>query len=176
MVRKKTEGSEEQRRAAALEARRADELPSERQATTGASKQRTHLTGRDALDHEERTGTVHRGKQQWPPPGLTEERGEPVPDRTFTDRTGDAYTAEHERVFGALAAAQEENGGEAVFLDVVARGAGLPQERTRALLHDLMEVHRLVTELAAPDNPDQGPRYETRPGLTSINKIGRAHV
>lgn len=41
MVRKKVEGDEEQRRAAAHKAHRAEEAPSARNVTTGASKQRT---------------------------------------------------------------------------------------------------------------------------------------
>jgi len=36
---------------------------------------------------------------------------------------------------------------------------------TRALLHDLAAVHRLVTILQGTDNPDLGPRFEVKPRL-----------
>ncbi|MEU2791441.1 hypothetical protein [Streptomyces sp. NPDC007100] len=65
MVRKKVEGDENQRRAAAREARRAGEAPSARQATTGASKQRAHEP--EKASHEEKLATQHRGKQDEPP-------------------------------------------------------------------------------------------------------------
>jgi hypothetical protein len=169
MVRKKVEGDEEQRRAAAREAREAGEAPSARQVTTGASKQRSHLPDRDSLTHEEKIGGLHRGKQQWRAGDLAEaEVKDPAaqgPERTFTDRESSEYTAEHEKVLSALAAAQERNGGAAVYLDEIARAAGLSPEDTRALLHDLMEVHRMVTELAGSDVPDMGPRFEIKPRL-----------
>jgi hypothetical protein len=33
------------------------------------------------------------------------------------------------------------------------------------LLHDLVTVHRLVTELEGTDTPDLGPRFEEKPRL-----------
>ncbi|MBD0420089.1 hypothetical protein H0H10_13075 [Streptomyces sp. TRM S81-3] len=167
MVRKKMEGDEEQRRAAAHEARRAGESPSARSGTTGASKQRTHLTGHDT--HEERMGTVHRGKQQWPAAGAGEQEvtGRPTQEagRTFTGRGRPGYGAEHEQVFVALSETQARHDGEAVDLDEIARTAGLPAEETRDLLHDLTQVHRLVTELSGSDRPDMGPRFQVKPRL-----------
>lgn len=73
------------------------------------------------------------------------------------------WTDRHEQVLGALTAAEEERGGEAVHLEEVARRAGLAEDETRRLLHDLVRVHRRATELAGSDRPDLGPRYETTP-------------
>jgi hypothetical protein len=166
MVRKKMEGDEDERRRAAQEARKAGEMPSERGSTTGASKQRTHLPGKDT--HEERIASPHRGKQQWRPgeaagqevrdPGARE----PVLD--FTGRGRPPYSEEHETVYHALVEAMEEHDGEAVFLEEIARTAHRPREETRVLLHDLARVHHLVTELEGADSPDLGPRFETSPG------------
>ncbi|RKN11521.1 hypothetical protein [Streptomyces radicis] len=161
MVRKKMEGNEEQRRRAARDAERSGERPSETGSTTGGSKQRTHVPDRSSLSHEERTAPLHQGKQRHPGPGR--ERREPPPERTFGGRAPD-YGPEHERVFRALGDAQRRHAGRGVYVDEVARGAGLPRERTRVLLHDLVSVHRLATELQGTDRPDQGPRFETKPG------------
>ncbi|GGM08510.1 hypothetical protein GCM10010129_60530 [Streptomyces fumigatiscleroticus] len=168
MVRKKTEGDEAQRRAAAREAHEAGEAPSAQNATTGASKQRTHLPDRSS--HEERIGTLHRGKQEWRTGDLAEQQ---VKDpaaaresgRSFAGRGRPGYSERHEQVFKAVAAEQEHHGGDAVHLDEIAQAAHLPQEETRGLLHDLTQVHRLVTELAGADAPDLGPRYEVSPRL-----------
>jgi hypothetical protein len=82
MVRKKTEGNEEQRRQAAREARRKGEAPSAAKATTGSSKQRTHVDS--GAEHEERVEKIHAGKQQslgpHPRPGSVEDR-EPASKR-----------------------------------------------------------------------------------------------
>jgi hypothetical protein len=59
-MRKQMEGDNEQRRAAAREARERGESPSEAGATTGASKQRRHL-GNEA-SHEEKMDGPGRGK------------------------------------------------------------------------------------------------------------------
>ncbi|MET9680415.1 hypothetical protein [Streptomyces coeruleorubidus] len=64
-----------------------------------------------------------------------------------------------------LTATQERNGGDAVHLEEIVRASGVPQEETRILLHDLTQVHRLVTELAGGDTPDMAPRYEVAPRL-----------
>ncbi|WP_049568289.1 hypothetical protein [Streptomyces sp. SBT349] len=162
MVRKKMEGNEEQRRQAARDAERSGEWPSETGSTTGGSKQRTHVPDRSSLSHEEKVAPLHRGKQRHPAPGR--ERREPPPERTFADRDRPDYGPEHERVFQALGDAQRRHSGRAVHVDEVARGAGLPREETRGLLHDLVSVHRLATELQGTDRPDQGPRFETKPG------------
>jgi hypothetical protein len=169
MVRKKMEGDEVQRRAAAREAHEAGEAPSARSATTGASKQPTHLAGHSARTHEQRVGTRHRGKQEWRAGDLAErDVKDPTgqgPERSFTGRGRPGYSERHEQVFQSLTAAQERHGGEAVHLDEIARTTGLSPEETRTLLHDLTQVHRLVTELAGADQPDLGPRYEVRPRL-----------
>lgn len=169
MVRKKMEGNEEQRRAAAREAAAAGESPSARNETTGASKQRTHLRHSGSATHEERIAAQHRGKQQWRPGDLAEERiKDPAAadaERTFREGERQEYTQEHERVFEAVTAAQAAHDGDAVLLDDIARRADLPTNETRALLHDLTQVHRLVTELAGVDTPDMGPRWETKPRL-----------
>lgn len=54
------EGDNRQRRKAARDARKAGDAPSEHGATTGASKQRTHLAGDG--DQDERLATVQRGE------------------------------------------------------------------------------------------------------------------
>ena len=160
MVRKKVEGNEQQRRAAAREARREGQAPSAQEVTTGASKQRTHVPGREP--HEEKAATVHEGKQQWPGRAgdVTADRG---PERAFADHAD--YTEAHEQVFRALTDAQQKHGGEGVYLDEIARASGMPRERARALLHDLARVHRLVTVLDQADVPDLGPRFEVKPRL-----------
>jgi len=154
MVRKKVEGNEDQRRAAAREARKSGEAPSARQVTTGASKQRTHVPHRHSLSHEDRVAPVHRGKQR-------ERSGTSaqVPRDERPLPTQGRYTQAHEETVRALAEAQAQNGGEGVYLDEVARRAGQSSEETRVLLHDLVTAHRLVTELQGTDAPDLGPRY-----------------
>jgi hypothetical protein len=162
MVRKKTEGNEEQRRAASRAARMKGITPSALKKTTGASKQRGHLPRKD--DHDEKIAAVHQGKQRWSADVEGRETG-PGLDRSF-GQPGDEYSQEHERVLNALAAAQEQHGGEAVYLDEIARGSGLPRERTRELLHDLIAGACLVTQLeGGTDGPDLGPRYEIKPRL-----------
>jgi hypothetical protein len=160
-VSKKMEGNEEQRRRAALDAEQAGERPSARKATLGASKQLgTHRPDRVP------TTSGRRGKQREqaeerdlrPPPP------EPPPGRTFQGRGRPEYGADHARVFQALGEAERRHGGEAVYAEEVARTAGLPPDRTRDLLHDLVTTHRLATELQRTDRPDLGTRYETRPG------------
>ncbi|NJQ00342.1 hypothetical protein [Streptomyces zingiberis] len=161
MVRKKVEGDEEQRRAAGRTARRQGTSPSSRGVTTGGSKQRTHLTDRAAPSHDERLATRHRGKQRWEPAPAP-----PGPDRArslFAGRGHPAYTDEHETVFRALAEAEEAHRGAGVPLDEVARYAGLPRERTRDLLHDLVVTHRLAAKVPDREPPDLGPLYEVRP-------------
>ncbi|GGO42429.1 hypothetical protein GCM10012287_03320 [Streptomyces daqingensis] len=167
MVRKKKEGNEVQRRAAALRARRAGETPSEEHTTTGASKQRTHVPRR-SHSHEERTAHIHEGKQgsvSRPAAGGGGRGGAVEPWPTFRGRGHPGYTEEHEQVYQALADAQAANGGAAVMLGEVARAAARPLEETRVLMHDLTAVQGLATELQHPDDPDLGSRYETRPGF-----------
>ncbi|GAA3656864.1 hypothetical protein ACG5V6_00255 [Streptomyces chitinivorans] len=159
---KKMEGDEDQKRAAAREAERAGQQPSERSETTGASKQRTHLTGRSAITHEERLETRDQGKQ-----GRRAADTGPRPagqtGRTFTGRGAPPYGEEHEKVFRALAAEEGRHPGEPVHLQDVSRAAELPEERTRVLLHDLVAVHKLATEVQEDAGPGTGPRYETKP-------------
>jgi hypothetical protein len=164
MVRKKTEGNEKQRRAAARQARAAGTSPSALKETTGASKQRTHVPRHNT--HEEKAATVREGKQQWQArePGAAVTNVDLGLNRTF-DAEREDFTADHQQVFHALTEAQATNGGEGVYLDEIARVSGLPQERVRSLLHDLIAVHRLVTELDRTDTPDLGPRFEEKPRL-----------
>ncbi len=166
MVRKKMEGDEEQRRAAAREAERAGERPSARSATTGASKQRAHLTA--SADHDEKTESVHRGKQRSAADIRAEPERPPRPsagpeERSYTGRGAQEYSPAHEQVFQAVAEAEQQHSGEGAHLDEVARIAGLTPVETRALLHDLITTHGLVSELQRVDSPDLGPRYETKP-------------
>ncbi|MGV9255662.1 hypothetical protein [Streptomyces sp. NPDC003697] len=65
----------------------------------------------------------------------------------------------------ALTAAQECRHGEGVYLEEVARASGLSPQEARSVLHDLTQVHRLVTELAGADRPDLGPRFAVTPRL-----------
>lgn len=169
MVRKKVEGNEQQRRAAARRARRKGEAPSEEKVTTGASKQRSHRSRHES--HEDKIAAVHAGKQdrqairaaETSPQGAGEGAEEPV--QSFTGRGNPGYTEAHERVFRALTQAQHAHGGEAVYLEEIARGSGLSRQEARVLLHDLVNVHRLVTELDLSDTPDLGPRFEEKPRL-----------
>jgi hypothetical protein len=167
MVRKKVEGNEEQRRAAARAARAAGERPSARNVTTGASKQRTHLPDRNSLDHDERMEPLTRGKQRVEAAEQEAERAEPPPPeppgRSFTGRENPGYGREHQAVFQAVAQAERRHDGEAVHAHEVARVAGLPHDRTKVLLHDLVSSQHLVTKLERTDDPDLGPRCETRP-------------
>lgn len=163
MVRKKVEGDEAQRRAAARAARRSGQAPSAWGQTTGASKQRTHLPGRHALAHEDKLGYADRGKQG--EPVVTEAPARQQPGHDFRGRGAPDYGEAHERVFRAVAQAEEEHGADGVYLEDISRAAGMPVGETRALLHDLVAVHRLVTELSGADDPDLGPRYETKPRL-----------
>ncbi|WP_199742308.1 hypothetical protein [Streptomyces triticirhizae] len=167
MVRKKVEGNEVQRRAAARSAREAGERPSARNVTTGGSKQRTHVPRRNSLDHEERMEPLERGKQRVEAAEQAAERAEPPPapppGRSFTGRTDPGYGQEHQAVFQAVAQAERRHDGNAVYAHEVARTAGLPHDRTKVLLHDLVASQRLVTKLERTDDPDLGPRYETKP-------------
>ncbi|GAA2399959.1 hypothetical protein GCM10010420_28220 [Streptomyces glaucosporus] len=160
---RKMEGDEDQKRAAAREAERAGEQPSAHGETTGASKQRTHLTGRSSITHEEKLETRHQGKQGSRSPEGGGARPAGDTGRTFTGRGAPPYGEEHEKVFRALTAEEEKNPDGAVHLQDVSRAAGLPEERTRVLLHDLVTVHRLATEVQEGGSPDLGPRYETKP-------------
>lgn len=74
-----------------------------------------------------------------------------------------AYSEEHALVFTALVLTQEEHNGDAVYLDEIADGAGLPAEQTRLLLHDLTTIHRLVAEFEGSDASGLGPRFEVSP-------------
>jgi hypothetical protein len=42
---------------------------------------------------------------------------------------------------------------------------GVAAWETAGLLHDLVTVHGLATELAGSDTPDMGPRFEIKPRL-----------
>ncbi|MGK9465144.1 hypothetical protein ACSLFT_34710 (plasmid) [Streptomyces sp. G6] len=164
MASKKMEGDEAQRRRAAHEAHRSGASPSEQGRTTGASKQRTHLPHRDSISHEERLKSVHRGKQGGEPRKAARSRDSVVASRSPSSagRNGEPYTEAHEQVFEALSQVEQEHEGEAVHLDEVARSAGLSTDETSGLLHDLVTVHGLATELSGSDTPDMGPRFEIK--------------
>ena len=68
MVRKKMEGSEQQKRAKAKDARERGKSPSEEGVTTGASKQHANLKGGS---HRDRIEEKERGKQ-----GVADEKTE----------------------------------------------------------------------------------------------------
>jgi hypothetical protein len=163
MVGKKVEGNEEQRRAAAREARREGVAPSALKETTGASKQPGHKPRH--APHDEKVDSIHEGKQSWRETVPDPEPADDTPAVDFGGRGKPEYSEDHARVFTALTLAQEERGGEGVYLDEIADGAGLPESRTRELLHDLTTVQNLVSELEGSDTPDLGPRYEVRPSL-----------
>ena len=165
MAGKEMEGNEEQRRAAAREARREGSTPSAEKVTTGASKQPSHLSRH--VPHEEKVARRHEGKQQWQAEWEAAARqrhhGDAEPEVSpFAGRGRPGYTEAHEQVFAAVAAAQAANGGDAVDLDEVARGSGFPPDQTRALLHDLAEVDHLVTILQGTGTPDLGNRFEVK--------------
>jgi hypothetical protein len=168
MAGKEVEGNEEQRRAAAREARREGSTPSAEKVTTGASKQPSHLSRH--VPHEEKVARRHEGKQQWAAAWEAAARQRPHGDAEpqvspYAGRGRPGYTEAHEQVFAALTAAQAANGGDAVYLDEVARGSGLPPDQTRTLLHDLAEVDRLVTILPGTGTPDPRERFEEKPRL-----------
>ena len=126
---------------------------------------------RNSLSHEDKVAPLHRGKQHGQHGGHAAELAkasarqgapEPPPEPWPAD---EGYTPRHERVLGALADAEAKRDGEAVYLDEISRRAGLPEDETRDLLHDLVTVHRLVTELIGADVPDLGPRFELKPRL-----------
>ena len=70
----------------------------------------------------------------------------------------------HQRVYQAVAEGEARNGGEGVYLEEISRRAGFSSEQTRLLLHDLVAVQGLVTQLQGTDSPDLGSRYLTKPG------------
>lgn len=165
MVRKKVEGNEEQRRAAAHEAHRAGESPSAWASTTGASKQPTHMGAHEG-SHEEKLAAQHRGKARWRASDLAEEElRDPAaeePARTYHGRAKPEYDERHEQVFRALASAEEEHGGRSVRVTEVSRKAGMGKAETRDVLHDLATEQGLAAELQDPGD-GFGPSYETKP-------------
>ncbi|MDX3570722.1 hypothetical protein [Streptomyces sp. ID05-47C] len=111
-------------------------------------------------------GSVHRGKQgagrrEATTPSRPRESA--AEGRSFAGRASGPYSEVHERVFEALSRTQEEHRGEAVHLEEVARASDLPPDETSELLHDLVTVHGLATELAGSDSPDMGARFEVKP-------------
>jgi hypothetical protein len=163
MAGKQVEGNQDQRRAAARDARRDGVAPSALKETTGASKQPGHKPHH--APHEEKVDSIHEGKESWRETVPDPEPADDAPPVDFSGRNGSNYTEDHARVFTALTLAQEEHNGEGVYLDEIADGAGLSESDTRALLHDLTTVQNLVSELDGSDTPDLGPRYEVRPSL-----------
>ena len=78
------EGDNEQRRAAAREARERGERPSEAGATQGASKQRKEAPGN--ASHQERMDLKHEGKEANRKPGEDPRPGNREHDPKRTDR------------------------------------------------------------------------------------------
>ena len=72
---RRMEGSEEQKRAAAREAREQGKLPSEERATTGASKQRQEAP--DNASHQEKMDLKHEGKRGGSKASARNERARP---------------------------------------------------------------------------------------------------
>jgi len=102
----------------------------------------------------------------WAVAWLCPRRGDAGPQVSpFAGRGRPGYTEAHEQVFASLTAAQAANGGDAVYLDEVARGSGFAADQTRALLHDPAEVDHLVTILQGTDTPGLGERFEVKPRL-----------
>lgn len=87
---KKMEGSEEQKRAAAREARDAGQRASETGATTGASKQRTEAD--DGMTHQQRLDLKREGKpdaiSENTPEARPGSRDPDTPDRETYPRRG----------------------------------------------------------------------------------------
>ncbi|URN13268.1 hypothetical protein LUW77_22365 [Streptomyces radiopugnans] len=91
--------------------------------------------------------------------------------RTFTGRGTPPYGEEHEKVFRALAAEEGRHPGEPVHLQDVSRAADLPEERTRVLLHDLVAVHKLATEVQEDAKPrHRSPLRDQAPPLTGAGR------
>jgi hypothetical protein len=164
MVRKKVEGDENERRTEAHKAHRAEEPASARYATTGASKQRTHRAGgaaaKDTESPAQRQGKV--GHTATEPGPRARGAGPAEPRSPYEGRGSPDYSSEHEHVFRALATAEQQHGGEPVRLDDISREAHMPQEETQTLVHDLVTVHHLVTEIQETETPDLS-HYETKP-------------
>ncbi|OQD55121.1 hypothetical protein BM536_017445 [Streptomyces phaeoluteigriseus] len=91
------------------------------------------------------------------------QRRRPDQARSFMGRG--PFTEAHELVFQVLTRLQREHRGGAAHLEEVASASGLPPEETSELLHDLVTVHGLATELAGSDSPDMGPRFEVKPRM-----------
>jgi len=84
---------------------------------------------------------------------------------SFPARGDGGYTEVHERVFRAVADAEQEHQGEGASLPDIAQRAGLTESETRTVLYELTTRHGLVTEQAGAGEPDQGTRYVARPRL-----------
>lgn len=167
MVRKKVEGDERERRARARRARAAGQDAGAGQVSTGASKQRRHVS--ESAGHDEKLAAVHRGKRQLgerPRPLQHTEHdvapGEPVgsspvpaPPVRRTD-TGVALDAEQIRVYQAVA--ELESRQQDAFLPRIAAQAARPEDETRRVLAALTRSN-LVR--AVPDaTAGLGTRYE----------------
>jgi hypothetical protein len=80
---RRMEGSEEQKQAAAREARQQGKRPSERSATTGASKQRKEASSSDS--HQARMDPKHEGKAGGSKATKRNERARPGPNSRERD-------------------------------------------------------------------------------------------
>ena len=80
---RRMEGSEEQKQAAAREAREQGKRPSEVRATTGASKQRKEAPGN--ASHQEKMDLKHEGKKGGSKASARNERARPGPNSRDRD-------------------------------------------------------------------------------------------
>lgn len=172
-MKKQMEGNEEQRRAAAADARDDGQAPSEAGVTTGASKQRQKLSQK--ADHEDRLRNPGRGKQQPdqfaadPRPGSTPSRrgaddavvgptdGFPPRDGGDHADAGDLDDRD-ERVFRSLVALEDED--SAPTLSDIAREADIDVDDATTVMQRLINDHDLVQELGA--DPEAGHRYRVK--------------
>lgn len=172
-MKKQMEGDNDQRRAAAADARDEGRSASEDGATTGASKQRRKL-GSDA-NHEERLRGSARGKQQPrqfspdPKPGSTpSRRGADEPPLAQTDGFPPRRESEHaragelnerdERVLRSLADLEDEDSAPTVT--EIAREAGLEADEAMTVMQRLINDHDVVQEL--PAEAAGGRRYRVK--------------
>lgn len=172
-MKKQMEGDNDQRRAAAADARDEGRSASEDGATTGASKQRRKL-GSDA-EHEERLRGSAQGKQQpgqfspEPKPGSTpSRRGADEPPLTQTDGFPPRRVSDHaragdlderdERVLQTLARLEDEESAPTVT--EIAHEADLDADEAMTVMQRLINDHDLVQEL--PAGAVGGRRYRIK--------------
>lgn len=169
-MRKQTEGDNQRRRAAARDARRHGDAPSERGVTTGASKQRRHL-GNEA-EHDEKIAGPGWGKQDpqryaaGPRPGSVPSTAAPrasSPPRSPapSSRPGE-LSGTAARAFEAIATVETRDGA-AVSAQAIASAASLDVSDLERALDELVRVHDVVIELPVDDGDGLGgPVYRIK--------------